>query len=174
MSKRSKKAKSALGAANAALDVARKSGSPRPERIAAYLNGGKYLNGWMPALRDPRSDVMLAYTQAAAKAIDAMCNSGWLSGAIDAQIAAIIGSGLRLNCKPDYKALGWTQEQADAWAGEVEAKFEAWANNPVECDLGGRMTLAQYERAALLQYFATGEIVTLHPYRRRYGSPIGT
>lgn len=174
MSRRSKKAGAALGAPNHVLNQTQGRTS-RPPRVAAYLNSGaKYLDGWTPSLRDPRSNIIAAYSQATAKAVDAMANSGWLSGAIDAQIAAIIGPGLRLNAKPDYRTIGWSQDQADAWSADVENKFETWANDPVQCDLGGRMTLAQYERAALLQYFGTGEIVTLHPYRKRYGSPIGT
>jgi lambda family phage portal protein len=145
-------------------------------KSAAYLGSEQniYLNGWNPALRDPRWDIGSAWGPAAAKSIDSIQNSGWISGAIDAAIGQIVGSGLRLNARPDHEALGWTQDEADKWAAAVERKWEIWGNDPKECDMYGRMTISQFQIAALRQYFATGEIICLLPYLKRYNSPSGT
>ena len=148
----------------------------RPTKDAAFMRGeqNSFFRGWRPALRDARQDVGSGYTLAAARAIDTAQNSGWIAGAIDAAIAQIIGGGLRLNCRPDIDALGISEKDAADWGRLVERRWEAWGNDPVECDLGGRSTLAQIQAAALRQWFATGDIIVALPYRKRFASLIGT
>lgn len=141
--------------------------APRPG--AAYMRGeaSPFFFGWRPTLRDPRDDVRAGWANATARAIDALHNSGWLAGAVDQSVAMTVGPGLRLNSCPDYEALGWTSEQASIWARGVERRWEAWADNPVECDLVGRMTIGQMTAAAMRTWFGAGEIVAQLPWYRR-------
>lgn len=118
---------------------------------------------WNPVLRDQRDDVSQGYIRAAARTIDMMHNSGWLSGAIDQAKASTIGVGLRLAAKPDAAALGMTKEAADAWAKDVELKFETWANEPFECDAEGKHNLGQLAKSAMDSFFSHGEILGLLP-----------
>lgn len=130
--------------------------------------------GWRPALRDSKTDVGTAYYNAAARAIDSIQNSGWISGGIDAAQTQIMGAGLQLNVMPDSANLGWDPAVASDWGRMVERRFEAWAADPLESDLEGKRTFIQIQAAALRQWFATGEIVVMLPYRRRYNSMVGT
>src|SRR5687768_3640957 len=70
-----------------------------------------FLASWQPALREASADVKQSYVRAAARTIDMVQNSGWISGAIDQRLAYTIGSGLRLASKPDTSALGWTTDE---------------------------------------------------------------
>jgi lambda family phage portal protein len=122
-----------------------------------------FFYSWTPALRDQRDDVRQGYWYAAARTIDMMHNSGWISGAVDQAIVNMIGDGLRLAAKPDADALGWTKETADKWARDVERRFEAYAGNPVEVDASGKQTLGQLTRAGVMSFFSHGEILGLMP-----------
>ena len=133
-----------------------------------------FLHSWRPALREPAADVMSSYQLAAARAIETIQNSGWISGGIEQAIASTIGTGLRLAAKPDEKALGWSPDMASEWARQVESRWENYANRPTECDVRGESTLGKLTAQALRSYFAYGEITAALPYRRRPGGQYGT
>lgn len=141
--------------------------APRPG--AAYMRGeqSSFFFGWRPTLRDPRDDVRAAWVNAAARAIDTLHNSGWIAGGVEQAVAMTVGPGLKLNAVPDYEAIGWTSDEASEWARKVERRWEAWSENPVECDLTGRQTIAQMTAAAYRSWFGPGEIVAQLPSYRR-------
>lgn len=148
----------------------------RPSKSTQYMRGERspFFFNWRPALRDARDDVISGYLPAASRAIDMMHNSGWMSGGIDQAISGIMGDGLRLNAMPDGEVIGWDEKTASQWARMVERKFEIWSGQAYECDLQGKMNLAQITAAALRQWFATGEIVSTIPWRPRPGAKTGT
>jgi hypothetical protein len=41
-----------------------------------------FFQSWRPVLREASNDVAMAYTTAAARAIDSVQNSGWIAGAV--------------------------------------------------------------------------------------------
>ena len=146
----------------------------RPSSAYMKNEASPVFAGWRPQLRDASDDVRAGWVAAAARAIDAIHNSGWLAGAIDQIVALTNGTGLGLVAKPDPVSLGWSVEQASAWRKLVEVRWEAWAASPIECDLAGRMTIGQMGAAALRTWFATGEIVAGLPWRNRIGAQTKT
>lgn len=132
---------------------------------ASYMRGERspFFFGWNPVLRDMREDVRMGYIQAAARAIDGIQNSGWLSGAIDQSIGSMLGTGLRLASKPDHVALGWDKATADQWSRDVERRFEGWCRSPLECDAAGKQTTHQQARSVVLNYYSHGEALALLP-----------
>ncbi len=143
---------------------------------ASYMRGeaSPFFFNWRPALRDASDDVRSGYVAAASRAIDTMQNSGWIAGAVEQSISTMIGPGLRINAKPDTTLLGWDDVSTSEWARLVERRWEAWASSPYECDLTGRMNLAQLTAAAIRQWFATGEIAASLQWRTRPGALSGT
>jgi lambda family phage portal protein len=134
-----------------------------------YMRGEQspFFFSWNPSLRDGRDDVSQGYVRAAARAVDALHNSGWLAGGINLAVGLTVGNGLRLASKPDADALGWSKEKADEFAKTVERRFEAWASSPIECDAAGKHTFGQIVRAALASMFTHGEVLALLPHVRR-------
>lgn len=126
---------------------------------AGYLRDLPAISMPEPSLRDRAEDVRTGWVRANARANDAQMNSGWIAGTVEQVVALMIGTGLRLNSKPDGTAFGWDEKQTAEWARLVEKKWEIWASQPYECDAAGRYTMAQMEAAAVRQWFATGEIV---------------
>lgn len=124
------------------------------------MSGGSILFGpGFSALRDRSDDIRAAYIPANTRANDASINSGWIAGVIETIVTLMIGSGLRLNAKPDMSFLGWDEKQSADWARYVEKRWELWASQAYEVDVSGRFSMAQLEAAAIRQWFATGEIV---------------
>lgn len=146
------------GAASGAGSVVRKA-------TASWMRDSSagYLSSWRPTLRDAQDDVRQSWTMAAARSVDALHNSGWLAGAIDQASADTIGTGLRLNAKPDAEGLGWDDEFTQEWCRRVERRWRAWAGNPLECDARGKRTIADLTDAAVKQHYAFGEVTALLP-----------
>lgn len=165
MSSRIDRARSRLRNGLAAAVV----GSSVRQATAGWMRDSSagYLSSWRPALRDSHDEVRQSWTMAAARTVDALQNSGWLAGAIDQASADTIGTGLRLNAKPDAEGLGWDDEYAQTWCRRVERRWRAWANNPLECDARGKRTIADLTDAAIKQHFAFGEVTALLPEIRR-------
>lgn len=150
--------------------------APSPGVSAAYMRGGELplFFRWQPALRDSNDDVRAAWRLAASRAVDAIQNSGWLAGAVDQSTASVVGSGLRLNAKPDAESLGMSDGEANRWAERVEARFAMWASSPRSCDAGARFTFGQLQGQAYRHYLATGEVLGSLPWITRPGGGWGT
>lgn len=143
-----------------------------PQHSAQYFRspgsgGAAALFAWRPALRDAREDVRTAYIEAAARAIEALQNSGWIAGAVNQAVATTIGTGLRLNPTPDQTVLGWDEKQTEEWIDLVARRWILWSENPVECDAAGKHTMGQLTAMVLKTNFAYGEAISLLPSIRR-------
>lgn len=148
----------------------------RPGPKSTYMRGNKspFFWNWNPALRDNREDIADGYVEAASRTIDAMQNSGWLSGGVDQSIANTMGTGLRLAARPDAVTLKWTQKQAQDFANIVERRWSTWSENPMECDAAGKQDVASLCDSAMRFQFTYGEAFALLPYIKRAYSTPGT
>lgn len=147
-----------------------------PVPSAAYMRGeaSPTFNGWHPALRSASDDVKAAWRLATSRSVDMIQNSGWLAGAVEQSRAAVLGAGLSLIAKPDATALGMTQDEANEWARAAERRYDIWANNPWECDAGGRYTIPQQGAHLYDHWQAAGEGLATFPYFKRDGGQFGT
>ena len=143
---------------------------------SAYMRGHNsgLFSSWNPILRDPKEDVRAAYWQSAARTIDMLHNSGWLSGVVTKSVGNIIGTGLRLNSKPDYEALGWDAKAANDWARMIERRWELWSNTPLEVDAAGKHDIHQLCASALRSWYAMGEYVAWTRWIERSSSQTAT
>lgn len=147
----------------------------RPAPQSAFMRGDVHsplLFRWHPALRETSDDVRQAWRLATARTVDQFQNSGWLSGAVNASTSHVVGpEGLRLALKPNAKALGWTQDEANIWARKIEARFSVYAEDRRSADAGGRYWFGQLLAQAYRHWMATGEILATLPLISRPGSP---
>ena len=147
-------------------------GGLRPQPAAGYLRGlpeAQILAIPTPILRDAKEDVRIAWGRAAARAVDALHNNGWIAGVTEQMISLMIGDGLKPNLKPDFSWAGWDEAQSAAWARRAERRFQAWASNRWAGDAGGRYTLAQIQAASVRSWFGAGEAVAELPSIERPG-----
>lgn len=148
----------------------------RPRIGAAYMRGGRHVTfaGWRPPLREPQVDISSAWDTAAARVVDAIHNSGWLSGAIDQAVANTVGTGLRLKVSPESSLFGMSPADARAWGRMVEARFGLWADRKAECDVQGLRTFGELQAAAFRSWLGTGEVLAGLPYKKAPWNTAGT
>lgn len=148
----------------------------RPSRSAGYMRGGKSVlfSKWKPRLRDHQEEIGESWETAAARAIDMLINSGFIAGAVDQAVANTVGTGLKLKAAPENSLFGLSDDEAQAWARMVEARFFLWANNPQECDIEGKRTFGQMQAAAFKMWFPTGEVLAEITWKKRAWNLSGT
>lgn len=150
----------------------------KPSRSAGYMRGGPgnsvLFSKWRPRLRDHNDEITESWEAAAARAIDMIINSGFISGAIDQSVANTVGGGLKLKSAPENSLFGMSDADAQAWARMVEARFALWAGNPQECDIEGKRTFGQMQAAAFRMWYATGEMLSEIVWKKRPWNLCGT
>ena len=128
---------------------------------------------------ESREEIRRSWQRASALALDFIHNSGRLKGAVDQVIADTVGSELILKPAPDHSALGWSKDEAAAWAKLVKAEWKKYAWDPRECDHRGKFTVPQLVAVSLRWYIAFGEVTGVHTWfdnsdRARYNIATGT
>lgn len=115
---------------------------------------------WNPSVRSADAELLPDMKGMVGRAHDMHRNMPLASGAAQIHVDNIIGSGLRLSAKPDYKALGLTVEWAAEWSRITEAKFRAFADDPAcYVDAGRRLNFGAMQVLAQQQLLGPGEIL---------------
>lgn len=130
--------------------------------------------GWQPTLRHPSEEFRTAYYETARRAIDAIQNSGWLSGGVEQAATQMCGPMLALNARPDPIVFGGDLASMRTWSREVEARFTAWANSEYSVDFTSRQNLGQMCAQAVKTWFAFGEFFAVIQYAKLPGQMTGT
>jgi capsid protein len=103
-----------------ASDTAYSAASRRARELAA----------WQPPLASADVELAGESPTIAARSYDLERNHGVATDAIRVQVGNIVGTGLRLAAKPDYRALGRDKASADAWGRATEAHWRTFADIP--------------------------------------------
>lgn len=153
-------------------------GSPtRPAPSAGYMRAfesAPMFTGWHPALREANDDVKQAWRLATARTIDAFHNSGFLSASREKSVAAVVGNGLALDCKPNAVVLGWSEDQAAEFSRVVEARWSVYVNSARAADALCCNNVHQLAAQAYAHSMGTGEILATLPYFANPGSAYRT
>lgn len=127
------------------------------------------LSTWLPPLQSATGELDGERDTIAARAYDLERNDGIAGGAMQTYVDNIVGIGLRLSARPDYRALGRTKEWADEWSRTVEANWRTFANS-LDFDAGRSMSFGGHSaimlRTALLDGDALALGMWLGPERR--------
>lgn len=136
----------------------------RPQPQSGFFRGqSPFLLRYRPALRENYQDIQAAWPMAAARAVDTVQNSGFIAGLVDASTALVVGPEMKMSCRPDRKALGWSEDEADDWAEAVEREWSAWAGDPEACDAQARMTFGQMQQLSYISWLTHGETLAMLP-----------
>jgi lambda family phage portal protein len=107
------------------------------------------MSGWHPGLQSADTAYLYERDTLVARVRDLARNDGWIAGSVQRLLDSIIGFGLRLKAKPNWKALGLDPEWASEWSRDVEAQWRTWAYDPRnfidttrQTNFGGLMCLA--------------------------------
>ena len=72
-----------------------------------------------------------------------------------------IGTGLKLNPRPDAEFLGLTSEEAAIWIQTVKREFEMWAGHKDACDAAGLNDFYELQQLILTSWLTSGDTFVL-------------
>lgn len=132
---------------------------------------GNELRSWTPELLSADGELLPELDTLRARTADMIRNHGLTSGAVQTHLDNIIGGGLRLSAKPDWRALGLSAEWAREWQRDVESKYALWATDPDKhCDASLRKTVPQMLAQAYRSYLTAFEILATAEWVERPGA----
>lgn len=76
----------------------------------------------------------------------------------------IVGTGLMARPSVDAKALGLTEEQAEAVNEQLQRHWEAWGESPVDCDAEATLDIYGLQSLVLLSAMLSGDCFAITPY----------
>lgn len=153
-------------------------GRPLMSANSGAYRGARFdrdMMSWSPSLRSADADLLPDMKTLVARVLDLSRNYPLASGGIQIHLDNIIGSGLRLSSKPDYRALGLDADWAAEWSRTVEAGFRTWSED-LDCyiDAGERLTFGAMLGLGYRQYLTTGEILATAEWLPKRGSAYAT
>ena len=134
------------------------------------------LNDWQPPLRTADAALLPNLDRGNARADDLARNNGVATGGIQLHIDNIVGHLFRLSYKPRWRRLGISEEDARAFAQDVEAAWTETAEDPVGCwlDAERKRTFTMMIREGVGTHTRLGEVMASAEWLERRGTPFRT
>ena len=142
----------------------------KPVLNTGYSHGGASLTrqamrGYNPIKSSTKSDVDANLNVLRNRSADMYINSPLGASAVNTSRAHIIGAGLTLSAKINYRILGLTPERAIEWQHNTRAEFDLWADS-LECDLYRKNNFYDMQDIAFISYLVDGDAWAAIKYRR--------
>jgi lambda family phage portal protein len=126
------------------------------------------LRNWTPYAGDANSDAIYDLVTIRSRTRDLSRNAPIGGAAINTAVTNVIGTGLSMQCNPDAKFLGWSDDQAAEWKREVEAEYQLWCCSH-DCDATRTMNFYGLQSLALRSMLESGDVLSLTPSIKRSG-----
>ncbi len=158
-----------------AARISEGSGAPRAgaEAFTAGSRSHPDMRRWDPFPGSADADLNPELQLIRSRSRDLERNHGIAGGAVQTSADNIVGCGLRLKSRPDWKALGWTDEQAEEWSSDLESRWAAYAYSPFfdaaqQLDFDGQTSLV------FRSTFVNGAAIALPLWLKRPGAAAAT
>lgn len=141
---------------------------------ASYTGASKTrrsMVNWSVSAGDADTDILPDLPALRERSRDLARNNSLAGAALCTKVESVVGSGLKLQARPDRDRLGLTDEQADAWEDLVEAEFRLWA---AHCDHERILTFAGLQELAFRSVFENGDVLVNTPARADRATPYTT
>lgn len=119
------------------------------------------LGSWAAIPQDADSALLPDLQTLRERSRDLVRNNPLAGGAINTAVTNIVGTGLKLQSRPDREILNFTDEQADQWESNVEREFRMWASDPQYCDIRKTLNFADNQDLVFRQTLENGDAFTL-------------
>ncbi len=117
---------------------------------------------WTARARSAAADTLRQLPDLRGQARDLVRNHPLAASAINTNVMRAIGTGLACSPQPHLATLGWSPEQAKAWAAEVAAEFSLWADSPL-CDWYGEQNFYQLQDLVTRSKLESGDCFSVLP-----------
>ncbi len=142
-------------------------------RYTAASRTNPAMRGVNPRLESADDSLIPELSRINARAIDLDRNNGIAQGAREVYRDNVIGTGLNLLPKPNWRVLGWEQDQASEWSKGTKAHYIDWADTTA-VDIAGHHTMNSFSRLVCDTKYNDGESVVLPMWKTRPGSRFKT
>jgi len=116
------------------------------------------LASWRPWLASPDAELLYERDTITARIRDLVRNNGWASSAVTRELDNVIGSGLRLSAKPNWRRLGLSEDWAHEFSADVESVWRDFAEDPnFFCDAARHHQMSGLFGLAYRHYLKDGD-----------------
>ncbi len=143
----------------------------RPLRTA-YDAGDPGIDGlysWQSPLRSPDVEILPQWEGMVGRQRELIRNNGLASGAIQTHLDSTIGTGFKMVCDIDWKALGVKpSDETEEFEAQVQARFRSFANDP-DCyiDVERQSTLDGLLAKGYRSYLTSTELLASFEWKQR-------
>lgn len=109
------------------------------------------------------TDIVYDLPRLRGRSRDLVRNAPVATGAVGTFETNTIGSGLSLQCRPDYEFLGMSEEESGTWCDNVEREFRSWAESP-DCDITRTQNFYGLQALVFRSMFESGDVFALLPF----------
>lgn len=127
------------------------------------------LQMWQPPIASADRELLDELETLVARQRDLVRNHGIATGGIQTLVDNVVGTGFRLQAKPDYLALGWSREKAQQWSREVESQWRTFANS-TDCDASRQLNFGSMTALMFRTGMISGEGLAIPLWLNRTGS----
>lgn len=125
------------------------------------LMSRRSLGNWAALPQDADSALLPDLQTLRERSRDLVRNNPLGGGAINTAVTNVVGTGLKLQSRPDREILNLTDEQADQWEATIEREFRMWATDPQYCDIRKTLSFADIQDLVFRQTLENGDVFTL-------------
>jgi lambda family phage portal protein len=129
------------------------------------------LASWVPSAGSGTSDLP-AHEQRTlrARSRDAFRGHPLARAALTRSRTNIVGTGLMCRPQVDHETLGISADEAERINTMIRARWEMWAEDPMQCDMEATLDIYGMQGLALLSAMVSGDVFVLTPSIERTGS----
>ena len=142
--------------------------------VAGSFVGASYtrrsLSNWFVSPASADEDTLADLETLRARSRDMVRNTPLATGAVNTVVMNVVGTGLTLQAKPDWQAVGMTEEETDAWTAQVEREFRLWAEG-TECDVTRTQNFYGLQALVFRSALESGDTFVLLPMLASRVSP---
>lgn len=117
-------------------------------------NGGKFPGGF-----GPTELLVTDYWTLRWRSAQLFEKNLYARGLVRRLVTNEINVGLHLECVPEEKILGRTEDSLADWSEDVENRFGLWAKNAAICDQGERLSFGALQAQARLEALVSGDVL---------------
>lgn len=137
----------------------------RAMALSGGYTGGQYAERfayWTPGAGDADYHIARDLATLRARSHDMVRNSPIAAGAIETQVAHVVGTGLSLQSRIDAALLGMSDDEAAAWQISTEREFCLWAESKF-CDAAEEQSFYELQDLAFRSRLEGGDVFAVLP-----------
>ena len=121
------------------------------------------LKGWNPLSESPQKDIDINLNTLRQRSRSLYMTAPLATSAIKTNRTNVIGAGLVLKPRIDYKAIGMKHEEADKLEKKIEREFKLWAESKL-CDSNHQHNFMELQQIAFISWLMNGDCFALVRY----------